>query len=150
VQQHQQICLPRRLSGVVLCGIACLLAFSAAAFGQTVSNPSKEEPVCSLVVGNELIAFQIEIVDKAGTPITNLKAADFLIWEDGVKQTPDHIKEQKVIIAGKERTWYRVGYYSTNDKLDGTFRVIRIDVQEREGRELSGSYWPNGYFAKRF
>lgn len=126
-----------RLSGIILCLLVCLLAYSAKGFGQTV-------------ISNELITVQVEIVDKTGAPVTNLKADDFLIWEDGAKQTPDLIKEQKVVVAGKERIWYRVGYYSTNDKRDGTFRAIRIDVEEREEKGLSGSYWPNSYYAKRF
>lgn len=135
---HHLPCHPVcRLSGIILCLLVCLLSFSAKGFGQTV-------------ISNELITVQVEIVDKTGVPVTNLKASDFLILEDGVKQTPDHVKEQKVAVVGKVRIWYRVGYYSTNDKLDGTFRAIRIDVQKRQEKGLSGLYWPNGYFAKRF
>jgi hypothetical protein len=149
LQQHQRIFQYRWLS-TILSLAGCLLIFSAAGVGQTTTSPTKKEPVRSLVISADLITIQIEISDKAGKSVVNLKASDFLIWEDGVKQTPDLIEEQKVTIAGRERVWYRVGYYSTNDKQDGAFRVIRIDVREREEKELSGSYWPNGYVAKRF
>ena len=148
--RHHLLChLACRLSGIILCLLVCLLSFSFPALGQTKNNPKEEESTCGLV-SPELVFIQVEIVDKTGAPVTNLKADDFLIWEDGAKQTTDLVKAQKVVIAGKERIWYHVGYYTTNDKLDGTFRAIRIDVQEREEKGLSGSYWPNGYFAKRF
>ncbi len=147
MQQHQPSCPNRRLSSIVLCVAICLLTFSPKVFGQTTSNPNKEGFTCGLVP-SEPAFVQVEIVDKSGAPVVNLKISDFLIWEDGVKQTPDFIKEQRNTVAGKDMVWYRVGYYPTNGKLDGTFRTIRIDVQGREKRGLSGLYWPNGYFAK--
>lgn len=147
MQHHQPIHLNRHLCSLVLCVSVCLLTFSAIGFGQTKTSLTEEEFTCGLAPP-ELVFVQVEIVDKSGAPMPNLKASDFLIWENGVKQTLDQIKAQKAVIAGKERIWYRVGYYSTNDKLDGTFRVIRIDVKEREEKGLSGSYWPSGYFAK--
>ena len=139
---------PYRLAARVLRLLACGLIFSATGLGQTELTPN-DELVCGLSPA-KLSVVWVEITDASGVPVAGLKADDFLVWEDGVKQTLDLLKQQEIVLAGRTKLVYHLGYYSTNNRLDGAFRSIRLDLPGKEERKLKGLYWPTGYFARAF
>lgn len=63
----------------------CLLA---AIFLQA-SAGNAQQPDDVIKVDTELAAFEVNVTDKNGKPIRNLRAEDFRVFEDGVERQPD-------------------------------------------------------------
>jgi hypothetical protein len=51
-------------------------------------------------------------------------------------------------IASDIRTQYLVSYYPTNDKRDGSFRSVKVNVTPRENRRLIARS-RQGYYARK-
>jgi Ca-activated chloride channel homolog len=63
---------------------------------------------------------------------------------------PKEVSEMSAIaaqIAKDLRTQYVVSYYPTNDKLDGTFRSVKVSVNPKGGRKMIART-RNGYYAR--
>jgi Ca-activated chloride channel family protein len=65
-------------------GIALLLAASARAGDRPKQNPKPPQPVFS--VDTEIVNITVTVLSKDGTPITDLEAQDFQVFEDGRPQ----------------------------------------------------------------
>jgi hypothetical protein len=95
----------------------------------------------------QLVFVYVEMEDELKRPVGNLKHDAFLVYEDGDKQVIITFEEKDIFIFGLKRTIYRIGYYPTNDKLDGSLRVIKIELAAEEIRKLRGRYYPASYHA---
>jgi Ca-activated chloride channel family protein len=63
---------------------------------------------------------------------------------------PKELSEMKSIaaqIAKDLRTQYIVSYYPSNDKRDGTFRTVKVSINQKGSRKLIGRT-RNGYYAR--
>jgi Ca-activated chloride channel homolog len=63
---------------------------------------------------------------------------------------PKELSEMKAIanqIAKDLRTQYIISYYPTNDKRDGTFRAVKVSVDQKGSRKLIARS-RNGYYAR--
>jgi hypothetical protein len=126
--------------------LVVLLFVPITGYGQTVEK--QDESACGLV-RSDLVFLYIEVEDKNGRSLADLSVKQFVVYEDGVKQFLDLMEKLEVFEAGKNRVRYRLGYYSTNDKLDGAFRVIQVQALTENDDKVKGIYWPIGYFAKK-
>jgi hypothetical protein len=113
--------------------------------GQTSEN--QVELGCRLAV--DLVYVYVEVEDESGRRLSDLNKDQFVIYEDGVKQSLEFLRQQEGVAAGKTRVRYKLGYYPTNDKQDGLFRLIQIQVLTENDNKVKGLYWPIGYFATR-
>jgi hypothetical protein len=122
------------------------LLFSTTVLGQTTTNESDDDAVCGLRPA-ELVFVQVEIEDDLGRQVENLKHEAFIVYEDDARQEIITFEEKEILIFGRRRAIYRIGYYSTNDKLDGSLRIIKIELIAQELRKLRGRYYPVSYLA---
>ncbi|HTB16445.1 MAG TPA: TonB family protein [Bryobacteraceae bacterium] len=96
-------------------------------------------------VNNFLVIEDVTVSDKEGRDVEGLRPGDFTITEDGVPQTISLFEFQKVA-AGSEgaRSYYILGYYTTNSSFDGTLRRVTISGSEDRMAKLGyrASYTP--------
>ena len=117
-----------------------------AGFGQTREKQTESDH--TVICTTYLISINVEVEDESGHPISDLNKDQFAIYEDGVEQSIESLQRQDVEI-GKTRVRYTLSYFPTNDKEDGTFRLIQVRVLTENNNKVKGIYWPIGYFAKR-
>ena len=57
------------------------------------TDPKTTVPgVDTIRIETRLVNLNVKAMDRAGQPITNLKLEDFVVYEDGIKQTVEHFK----------------------------------------------------------
>jgi VWFA-related protein len=76
---------------VVLVGALTLPPVQAAATGPQAAPPAKQKPeeVPTFGVGTAAVTLDIVVRDRKGRAVRDLKASDFEVFEDGVRQTVD-------------------------------------------------------------
>ena len=125
----------------------CIWSLPATGFGQTPIDKSEDKSVCELI-DTELIFVQFEIRDPLGRPILNLERGDILLFEDDVKQYIEILEKASIGGFGSRRVIYKVAYYPTNNKYDGSFRSIKVKLRENVNSELKDWSFETGYRAR--
>jgi TonB family protein len=96
----------------------------------------------------------IVVTDLAGNSIDGLGPRDFVITEDGASQTISAFEFRRVTMspgtANAPRSYYILGYYTSNQKQDGQFRRIQvIDKTDTTARlDYRGGYYAAKQFAR--
>ncbi len=97
---------------------------------QTPSPTPQTGPAIHLQVRSNLVMVDVVVTDLAGNSIDGLGARDFVITEDGVGQTISTFEFSKVAVspetANAPKSYYVLGYYTSNQKQDGQFRRIQV------------------------
>jgi TonB family protein len=87
-----------------------------------------------------LVMVDLTIKDENGKPIEGLHANDFVLTEDGKAQTIqvfDFFQLQgQEGIQTIDMSYYILGYYTTNDKPDGSYRQIRVALKNNSAAKL--------------
>ena len=129
--------------------------------GLEKNSSVKEKEVMEAIKENEVQVYLVGFIDeetegnKSGfgnSPSKKAKDLLSLIADDsgGRAFFPKDISEIPAIaaqIAKDLRTQYVVSYYPTNDKRDGTFRTIQVNVNQAGGRKLIART-RRGYYAR--
>ncbi len=95
----------------------------------------------------------VAVTDLAGNSIDGLGARDFVITEDGVGQTISTFEFRRVAMspetANAPKSYYILGYYTSNQKQDGQFRRIQvIDKTDATAKvDCRAGYYANKQFA---
>lgn len=131
----------------ILCIALSLWLLPATVFGQTATDEPEDEFECALIA-IEPVFVQFEIKDRLGSPILSLKRNDILLCEDDVKQYIESFEEIVAGGFGNRRVIYKVGYYPTNDKYDGSIRHIKVKLGESVNIELKRWSLETGYRAR--
>jgi hypothetical protein len=101
-------------NGSVLVFLFFLLASFAVTFAQAPA-------------AQNLVYVSVSVTSTAGTPVANLSRAHFRLREDNV--------EQSIVIFQEDalRNEYRLAFSPINNRKDGTFRNIRISINDPNG-----------------
>ena len=91
----------------------------------------------------------VEVTDRLGKDVTDLKKDDFIIYEDGVKQEMCYWERNVGSDRATDQAMYEVGYYPTNFRFKGEWRKIRVLVRSPDKRKLKVHFTPTGYYAKK-
>ncbi|MBO0719663.1 MAG: VWA domain-containing protein [Blastocatellia bacterium] len=128
--------------------------------GLEKNSTVKEKEVLEALKEDEVQVYLVGFIDEdeEGKSLfgrsTSKKAKDLLsrLAEDsgGRAFFPKELSEMKAIanqIAKDLRTQYIISYYPTNDKRDGTFRAVKVTVDQKGNRKLIARS-RNGYYAR--
>ena len=117
---------------------------------QTPSPTPQAAPVPRFASRTNLVVVDVKVTDPAGNSIDGLGARDFVVMEDGVAQTISTFEYQKLATpAGTPNaptSYYLLGYYSSNDKVDGQFRKIQVIDKNDTTAKLE---YRTGYYANK-
>ncbi len=150
---------PRGRAGalaVALVGAAAaVLVVTVSPLRMVAASPSpapQTGPRINLQVRSNLVMVDVVVTDLAGNSIDGLGARDFVITEDGVGQTISTFEFSKVATspetANAPRSYYVLGYYTSNQKQDGQFR--RIQVIDKSDTTAKLDYRAGYYASKKF
>ncbi len=110
----------------------------------TASPRAVPYPLPTFVARTSLVIEDVSVKDQSGKAIEGLSPDDFAITEDD--------KPQRVMLAEFQRldlgSYYVLGYYSTNSKVDGAFRRIGITLRSNPTAKLdfrAGYYAPSAF-----
>jgi Ca-activated chloride channel homolog len=128
--------------------------------GLEKNSTVKEKEVLEALKEDEVQVYLVGFIDEdeEGKSLfgksSSKKAKDLLsrLAEDsgGRAFFPKELSEMKAIanqIAKDLRTQYIISYYPTNEKRDGTFRSIKVSVDQKGSRKLIART-RNGYYAR--
>jgi Ca-activated chloride channel homolog len=128
--------------------------------GLDKNSSVKEKEVLEALKEDEVQVYLVGFIDddEEGKSLfgksTSKKAKELLsrLAEDsgGRAFFPKELSEMKAIanqIAKDLRTQYIVSYYPSNDKRDGTFRTVKVNIGQKGNRKLIGRT-RNGYYAR--
>jgi VWFA-related protein len=112
---------------------------AAQAAGQTLSpNISTDQPATQLRVNTRLVSVDVVATDNKGIPITDLKAEDFTVQEEGRDQPvrvfsfhqPDQPAASDTVAAAAPAHKLPEGYFSNTPryKTNGALNVILLDT----------------------
>jgi TonB family protein len=114
--------------------------------------PVVSAPLVHFVANTSLVIVDVTAKDQSGKAIEGLKASDFGLTEDG-KPQPIKIFEYITFdfqtrdgAAQGVSSYYVLGYYSANSKLDGAYRTIGIALPGNTAAKLdyrAGYYGAN-------
>ena len=91
----------------------------------------------------------VDVTDRQGKEVTDLRKDDFIIYEDGVKQEMCYWKRNVGSDRATDQSMYEVGYYPTNFRFKDEWRKIRVLVRSKGKRKLRVAFSPKGYYAKQ-
>ncbi|MDR3701403.1 MAG: TonB family protein [Candidatus Sulfopaludibacter sp.] len=120
---------------------------------QTPSPAPQTGPAINLRVRSNLVMVDVVVTDLAGNSIDGLGARDFVITEDGVGQNISTFEFHRVTMspepANAPKSYYLLGYYTSNQKQDGQFRRIQvIDKADTTAKlDYRGGYYASQQFA---
>ena len=96
-------------------------------------NPSPAPPAVPAIAfqsRSNLVVVDVAVTDLDGNTIDGLGARDFVISEDGVNQTISIFEFHKLTMspdaANAPKSYYVLGYYTSNQNQDGQFRRIQV------------------------
>ena len=127
----------------------------------------------TLNVDVEFVQLPISVVDKEGYPVRGLTQEHFKIYEDRVMQDIALFKQEDMPlsvaqvtgaraffpksmndvneicrrIARDLRNQYTIGYRPSNDKLDGSWRKVTVQVNPPRGTPKFEVHTKQGYYA---
>ena len=120
---------------------------------QTLSPAPQTGPAINFQGRSSLVIVDVVVTDLAGNSIDGLGARDFVITEDGVDQTISTFEFRRVAMspetANAPKSYYILGYYTSNQKQDGQFRRIQvIDKTDTTAKlDYRAGYYANKQFA---
>jgi TonB family protein len=151
---------PRGRAGTLPVALACaaaaVLVVTVPPFRLVAAPPGpapQTGPAINLQVRSNLVIVDVVVTDLAGNSIDGLGARDFVITEDGVSQTISTFEFHKVAMAPETgnapKSYYVLGYYTSNQKQDGQFRGIQvIDKADTTARlDYRAGYYAGKQFA---
>ena len=119
---------------------AIIFLFSLPVLAQTGTTNDDDE-TCKLIRPEPVYVW---VTVESAT--SQLSEKEFYLTENGQKQTLVfwlQLPQNK-----KNITRYKIGYYSTDERLDGKIRNIQVTVKTKEGKPYDIQYWPQKYRAK--
>jgi TonB family protein len=127
------------VAGVVAAGLAIAVAPLRVVRAQ-------QAPRFSAV--SDLVMEAVTVKDKDGKPLVGLTADDFAVTEGGIPQTIKVFEFQKLSAeaGGEPLSYYLLGFYSTNTKMDGQYRRVRVTVTKGSDAKLDSRM---GYYGTK-
>ena len=124
------------------------LTVVAAQQAATIDLPAASLPRFS--VSANLVVVDVSVHDRSGNDVKGLSADDFAITEDGVSQSISLAEYQEVTpiqgAQGNVRSYYILGYHTSNSALDGAYRRISVRVKPGDAAKLD---FRQGYYAEK-
>jgi TonB family protein len=122
------------------CATAAVLVLTMSPLRMVAAPQSAGTPQFSAY--GVLVMEAVTVSDKNGSNIEGLKANDFAITEDGVAQTVSVFEFQKLATKPQGTqdslsSYYIVGYYPTNQNVDGKYREIKITGKDETMAKLN-------------
>ncbi len=133
-------------------GAALVLTISPLRMVAAPQSPSGAivvTPSPRFTASDMLVIEDVTVTGTDGKPIEGLAAGDFTVTEDGVSQVIGIFEFQKLSAApqASPSSYYILGYYTRNDRVDGSFRKVHITCKAPSAR----LDYRSGYYAsKRF
>jgi Ca-activated chloride channel homolog len=123
--------------------------------GQESVSVVKEKEVIEALTQNEVLVYFVGIIGR-NPYVTHTKKDDDLLQHlatsSGARAFfPKNDKEILAVVdqlANELRSQYVLSYYPTNDKHDGTFRAVRVTINNKGKRKLSART-RRGYYAAK-
>jgi hypothetical protein len=112
----------------------------------TIKEQNESSPIICDYTCMTIIS--VRVPGKNGKKATDLRRADFTIYENGVKQEIDFMRVESSEKSGSQ-TVYKIGYVPTDEYVDGKFRKLTVKIQTKDGRRLKDQVFPKGYVAKK-
>jgi hypothetical protein len=144
----------KRFSSAILWGLisVTLLSFYIQSFAQSQEQPldsktKTEDKASSCFVYVAMV--NVEVTDRQGKEVTDLRKDDFIIYENGVKQEMCYWKRNVGSDRATDQSMYEVGYYPTNFRFKDEWRKIRVLLRSKDQRKLKVQFTPKGYYAKK-
>jgi hypothetical protein len=94
-----------------------------------------------------LVMVRVEVSDKHGKSVTDLREGDFAVFEDGERRQVIVVERGPSDATGLGPNQYRVGYIFKG-KLNGTYRKIRVVIRKKQLSGLKVKSSPGGFFAR--
>lgn len=91
-----------------------------------------------------LVIADVFIADQNDNNIEGLTPKDFVLSEDGMEQTISVFEFQRLVDSPKVRSYYVLGYYSSNLTLDRAYRKIQVTRRNDTTAKLD---YRSGYYA---
>lgn len=121
--------------------------------GQEINSNVKERAVIEAIKQNEVLVYFVGIIGR-NPYVTPTKKDDdllhYLATSSGARaffpKNDNEILSVVAQIANELRSQYVLSYYATNDKRDGTFRTIRVTINNKSKRKFSART-RQGYYA---
>jgi hypothetical protein len=133
------------------CAITCFLIFTLCTltntgFAQSVelAKSKYNDVICACAYS---IAVGINLLQKPREEPNNVNKDSFKIYEDGVLQEIEYFFVNDDEVTKKIGYRYKIGYASTNSKMDGSFRKIRVTFKMKRMRMIKVQLSSKGYFA---
>jgi len=147
------------LSVALACAAAAVLVVAIGpltliAAPQAVAGDDRALRLPTFVDNTMLVITDVTVKDQNGRAIEGLKPGDFVLTEDGKAQAISFIEFQKLDDTPAQRvlpavsSYYVLGYYTTNGKLDGVYR--RTGITLRDGPNATLDYRAGYYSSKPF
>lgn len=134
------------LQVALACVAAALVTITIAPLTMVAAQPPTPQAelatLPNISIASLLVMVDVIVKDPAGNPVEGLTAGDFSVTEDGVLQTINVYEVQKR--SGTPQSSYLLGYYTTNQNRDGTFRKIKVTCKDPAAQLDHRS----GYYAK--
>ena len=116
------------------------LAAPPASHARAARNGPPVRGDCSPIQTQTLVIVDITVKDQNGKAIDGLHANDFVLTEDAKAQTISNFEYQTLLnVMGTQSavsSYYILGYYTTNDKQDGSYRRIGVTVTNNPAAKL--------------
>jgi TonB family protein len=145
---------PRGRAGRLAVSLACAAAVLAAAMApvrmvaapQAASPQVTGSPMVRFRVSSDMVMVDVVVKGKSGKNVEGLSAKDFAITEDGAAQTIGIFEFQKPAAPRDSvSSYYVLGYYTRNTKLDDNFRKINVTCK---GEQVASLDYRMGYYAR--
>jgi hypothetical protein len=129
---------------------APLAHFSSSAQSNPNSTIKEQNEFSPIICGYTCMTIiSVRVSGKNGKKATDLRLADFTIYENGVKQEIyDFMRVESSEKSGSQ-TVYKMGYVPMDEYVDSKFRKLTVKIQTKDGRRLKSQVFPKGYVAKK-
>ena len=94
-----------------------------------------------------IVLVRVEVRDRHGESVADLREEDFAVYENGIKQRLFILERGPSEATGLGPNQYRVGYLFKG-KLDGTYRKVRVVIRKKRLSGLKVKSSPDGFFAR--
>jgi len=100
---------------------------------------TRPAPLAFFLTQSMLIVEDVTVTSQDAASVQGLSAGDFAITEDGKPMRPFFAEMGRVLfeqqgLASSAIASYRIGYYTTNDKADGTHRSVKISLKNSDAK----------------
>src|SRR5262249_23873187 len=128
---------------------APLALFSSSAQSNLKSTIKEQNDSSPIICDYTCMAIiSVRVPGKNGKKATDLRRADFTIYENSVKQEIDFMSVEGSEKSGSQ-TVYKIGYVPMDEYVDGKFRKLTVKIQTKDEGRLKGKVSPKGYVKKK-